>query len=105
MSDPFAAALVALHRGPGSVAAVFTSFGGAPLPDPIRVIRNQKTEDMQFGDTNIPVPSSIYSILRADVATPRARDTLMIGDEVFTIVGTPRLDDEGLSWTVEAPPA
>lgn len=105
MYDPFAAALVVLHGAAGSVAAIYTPLGGSPLPNPIGVIRDQKTADVPWSDTRIPAPSSTWSIMRADVEHPMAGDTLTIGADVFTIVGEARFDDEGLSWSVEAPPA
>lgn len=105
MNDPFASALVALHAAPGSMAAVYTPFGGAPLPDPIRVIREQKTADVSWGDTTAPSATTTFSIMATDVPEPKAGDRLTIGTETLAIVGEPRLDAEGLSWSVEAPPA
>jgi hypothetical protein len=103
MADPFAAGLRVLFKGPRSVAAVYQSFGAPALP--IRVIRHQPTEDLPFGDTNVPVSTTIVEIDRADVEDPREGDTVTIGAEVLTIDGTPRLDRQGLKWLCDAPPA
>lgn len=103
MADPFATALRTLFRGPRAVAAVYLTDGVAPKP--IRVIRYQSTEDLQLGDTNVPVGTTIVEIDRSDVEDPDDGDTVTIGAEVLTIVGTPRLDRQGIKWVCEAPPA
>jgi hypothetical protein len=103
MADPFAAGLRVLFRGPRSVAAVYQRIGAQPLP--IRVIRHQPTEDIQFGDTVVPVGTTIVEIDRSDVADPAAGDVLTLGLEILEIEGQPRLDRQGLKWLCEAPPA
>lgn len=104
MANPFATGLGALHRGPASVAAVFTPAGGEPFADPIRVIRTTATVDLQVGDQIVLAGSTVLQIMRADVAAPARFDRLTIGGEVFEIIAEPHLDIEGVSWWCEAAP-
>lgn len=103
MVDPFAAGLRILLQGPRSVAAVYQRDGD--LPQSIRVIRHQPTQDMTFGDTTVPVDTTIVEIDRSDIPDPTAGDMLTIGTESLEIEGVPRLDRQGLKWLCEAPPA
>ena len=67
-------------------------------------MRYQATEDLAFGDTSIPIGTTIVEIQRADVERPVTGDLIVIGDEDLKIMGEPRLDKQGLKWLCEAPP-
>lgn len=113
MRDPFAAALDAQFRAPGSAAAVYTGPDGRAVP--IRVIRSQPTGEAVAGDFKIVVDTNLALLRRSEVAEPLGGDELaigamilageIVGGEPFTIAGVPTLDLEGMTWSCELLPA
>ena len=101
MTDPFATALGALLKAPGSVAAVYMpAGGGAPLP--IRTIRHQPSELVHTPVGSMISDGNSFVIARSAVAKPAVGDMLQVAGETLTILSGPMLDAEGLSWLVEA---
>jgi len=113
MADPFATALAALHSAAGSVAAIFTPAGGSPTD--IRVIFEQGTREVPFGEGAALGDFHSAQIQRSDVEQPLRGDALSVGnarrkEDVtvwtdFAIQGGARLDTEGLSWLCYLEPA
>jgi hypothetical protein len=109
--NPFVTALGALFNAPGSVAAIYTPKGGQPLPDPIRVIWAQGSQDgggsvdRRIADTNT------FDIPRSSVANPIKGDTIEVTDPAtglpatFKINGPAMLDVEGMTWMCPTEPA
>ncbi len=110
MTDPFAAALDALFNAPGSAAAAYQSISGT-APVPIRIIRAQPDE---LGPRNTVQATNTFDLRRSEVAQPVHGDVVaiggvvidgeIIGGEPFTLIGTPMLDVEGITWTIGAEP-
>lgn len=110
MFDPFAAALGAMFRAPGSAAAVYLDEYN--LPQEIRVIRSQPDRDQRYGQVMAVVSDGTFSIQRSDVAQPADRSFIIlgarligtdpVGGEWFQINGPAMLDAEGLTWSVAA---
>ena len=103
MFDPFASALVALFRAPGSEAAVYTAPGGPPTP--LRVIRERGEREVRKGISRVMVDGNAVQIQRTDVAQPVNGALLTIGAEAFLVQGGAALDSEGLTWTCHLTPA
>lgn len=103
MFDPFAAALGALFRAPGSAAAEYLPPDGFPVP--LRVIRDGGDTSSAWGRGHVVQATNTIAIQVADVARPVAGATVMIGAARFRLVGAPELDTEGLSWRCGAEPA
>lgn len=112
MFDPFAAALGAMFRAPGSAAAVYLDEFN--LPQAIPVIRSQPNRDQRFGTVMAVVSDDTFSIRRSDVAEPADGSFIVlgatligndpVGGEWFQIDGPAMLDTEGLTWSVVAKP-
>ncbi|KQM92227.1 hypothetical protein ASE70_15040 [Sphingomonas sp. Leaf22] len=93
-------ALDAQYHAPGSMAAAFRPAGGDFLPDPIRVIRSMADEDIGFGDTAAVARSGQILVRVSEIAIPITGDLFGIETgEQLRVVGTPRIDLEGLEWT------
>lgn len=110
MTDPFAAALAALFRAPGSTAAAYTAAGAAAKP--IRVILGQPSDEIRMGRGRSVKGSTSIEIQRADVAEPATGDRVDLvgtalpdGTTALKLYGEPRLDAEGLTWVCGAVPA
>lgn len=95
-------ALDAQYHAPGSMAAVYRPGGGAPLANPIRVIRSQ--EDQELGFSEAPTVARAYSFLfrRSEVPNPLDGDVIEITAGHFRLVGEPRIDVEDMEWTCAA---
>ena len=106
MPDPFAAALGALFRAPGSAAALFTPAGG--VPQQIRIVIEQPDEDKVIGRGRVVEGSLSIGIQRSDVPQPAKGDLVELTDTAIggvtklKLYGQPRLDAQGLSWTCGA---
>lgn len=98
MSDPFAAALSVLFSSPIGVDASYAVGGGPALL--LRVIRSQPDAEAPFGQGRVIERTNLFEIQRSDVANPQAGAVLTIGIEQFELAGDPRLDTEGLTWTI-----
>lgn len=105
MADPFATGLMALHRGPGSVAATYFAGGGGG-GTPLRVIRSRPDVETGWaGEQPIVQASNVIDIQLSDVAEPLAGDVLeLAGGERLVLAGEPMLDAEGISWRCGAEP-
>ncbi|UAK24187.1 head-tail joining protein [Sphingomonas nostoxanthinifaciens] len=112
MFDPFASALVALFRGPGSAEAIYLPPASSPVA--LRVIRGSSTKDADFNGGSIEVDVNSVQILRSDIAMPVAGALLsfvtrddtgaIASHEDFTLQGGPRSDVERLTWTCDLEP-
>jgi hypothetical protein len=110
--DPFAAALDALFDAPGSAAAVYVPVEGSPVA--VRVIRSQPDALTGFGDGRVIMATNIIEVRKSEVSYPDRRDYLAIGGDLvdgvvsggdlFSISEEPRLDVEGLTWTLGVEP-
>lgn len=110
--DPFAAALDALFNAPGSAAAVYVPTEGAPVA--VRAIRSQPDALTSFGDGQVILATNIIEVRKSEVPHPDRRGYLAIGGELvdgvvsggdlFSICEEPRLDAEGLTWTLGVEP-
>jgi hypothetical protein len=99
--DPFAQAMGVLFQAAGTVAAEYDD-GESDEPLPIRVIRQQGDAEIQLPDgSTVLAEKEMVQLQRSDVDAPRKGDYLTIGDEQFRIMGKPRLDSRGLSWSCE----
>lgn len=103
--DPFAAALDAIYRAPGSVAAVYTPAGGSART--VRIIRTVNSVDTPggFPDGGRVYDRNVVKIRVSDVAMPELGDTIAIGAETLVVNEAPMLDAEGLEWTFGVEPA
>ena len=99
MPDPFATALTALFRAPGSVAAVYSPLSGPDVP--LRVIRTNGREV----EGSLIMDTEAVQIMVADVAQPQAGARITIGSEISTIQSAPQLDRERLTWSCYLEPA
>jgi len=102
--DPFARAMGVLFQAAGTVAAEYDD-GESDEPLSIRVIRQQGDVEMQLNDgSTVLGGKEMVQIQRSDVDAPRKGDFLTIGDEEFRIMGKPRIDSRGLTWSCELAP-
>ncbi|MDQ2735494.1 MAG: hypothetical protein M3Y55_10995 [Pseudomonadota bacterium] len=98
--DPFAAALDALFYAPGSDAAAYTPRNGLLYPALIRVIRSQPDAAVPFGRGQIIEGTNVFEIRKRDVALPESGARLVLTAGTFKLLGAPRLDVEGRTWTI-----
>lgn len=106
MIDPFVTALAKLHASVGAVTAVYRPIGGVARD--IRVIVDRRTADADAGTTHVRLRAALFQVQRIDVDAPVVGDQIGIGDETFELLEEmppPSLDAEGITWTIEAPPA
>lgn len=97
-------ALDAQYHAPGSMAAAYLPAGGAPLPDPIRVIRSRPDRIERFAGYQVDVKAETFEIRCSDVPAPAVGDVIDVRGSRFSIEIDPVIDVEGLSWMVLASP-
>ncbi len=108
MTNPFATALLTLHRDPAlSVPARYRQQNAGP-PFPIRVIRmvDEKGRDVY---QRVRAHTEMVQVRRVDAPMLAVGDTLEIHDaadplnprtcEMLVVSEAPELDSNGLAWT------
>jgi hypothetical protein len=111
MADPFQAALEALFASPMAIPALYIPMSGQVIAT--RTIRSQPSAVIETGSAEIAVQTNEFQLMRSVVAEPDDRARLVLLDEAgaplptgtFSLMGTPMLDAEGLTWMCEAEPA
>ena len=102
MADPFATALTVLLSAAGSVAVTYLPMaGGSYTPRAIRTHRGEPSHHT-FGATMRDGDSLTIAV--SDIPPPVTGDTIVIGAETLHVLAAPQLDDEGLSWIIQAAP-
>ncbi len=100
MSDPFATALSVLLSAAGSVAVTYLPMAGGSYTT--RAIRTHRGEESHhsFGATMRDGDSLTIAV--SAIPQPVTGDTIVIGAENLYVLAAPLLDDEGMSWIIQA---
>lgn len=105
MANAFATALRAMHADRNlSVVATWMPGGGGPQSD-LRVILSEPDEVTNYGEVRLVRGTRILTAMVADTEAtglPLCEgDAFQIGTEIYVVRGTPRRDEQRLTWTAE----
>ncbi len=77
---------------------------GAPTPYPVRVIAKQPDTVVGFGEGQFHTPTMLFDVRASEVPEPAMGDQITLGTHIYNVQGEPKLDREGLVWTLDVAP-
>ncbi len=78
---------------------------GASTPYPVRVISKQPDTVVGFGEGQFHASTMLFDIRASDVPDPAEGDQITVNTKTYAVQGAPKLDREGLVWTLDMMPA
>jgi hypothetical protein len=84
---------------PATYLAVGTS---ASLP--VRVIAKQPDTVVDFGGGQFHTPTMLFDVRVSEVPEPAVGDQITLGTHIYNVQSEPKLDREGLVWTLDVCP-
>jgi len=100
--DAFASAIDALFADPNIGEDALWKAGGVGAGVAVRIIRKSPDRMTEFGESRAVLPTLALDIRRSQAATIAEGDLIMIGAEIFKIIGEPMGDALGLVSACEA---
>lgn len=77
---------------------------GAPAPYPVRVMTKQPDTVVGFGEGQFHASTMLFDIRASEVVDPAVGDQITLGTNIYVVQSEPRLDREGLVWTLDVCP-
>ena len=102
MIDAFASAIDALFADPNIGEDALWKAGGVGAGVAVRIIRKSPDRMAEFGDSRAVLPTVGIDIRRSQAATITEGDLIVIGAEIFKVIGEPMGDALGLASACEA---
>ena len=93
-------ALAALHKDPNLSRSALYRAGGAGAGVSVRLIWGEPKKEEDFAQTGVVQKDIKADVRLADVADPKAGDTIEIGGNLYTVATAPTKDTEGLTATL-----
>ncbi len=98
----FASAIDALFADPNIGEDALWKAGGVGAGVAVRIVRKSPDRVVEFGDSRAVLPTVGIDIRRSQAATITEGDLILIGAEIYRIVGEPMGDALGLVLVCEA---
>ena len=102
MTTAFASAIDALFADPNISEDALWKAGGVGPGVSVRIIRKSPDRMAEFGDSRAVLPTVGIDIRRSQAATITEGDLIVIGAEIFKVIGEPMGDALGLASACEA---
>jgi hypothetical protein len=71
---------------------------------PVRVITKQPDMVVGFGGGQFHTSTMLFDIRASEVPDPSAGDKITLGSHIYIVQSEPKLDREGLVWTLDVAP-
>lgn len=86
-----------------SKSATYLAYGTS-TPYPVRVIAKQPDTVVGFGEGQFHTPTMLFDVRVSEVPEPTVGDQITLGTHIYNVQSEPKLDREGLVWTLDVCP-
>lgn len=86
-----------------SKPATYLAYGTS-TPYPVRVIAKQPDTVVGFGEGQFHTTTMLFDVRASEVLEPTVGDKITLGADTFNVQSEPKLDREGLVWTLDVSP-